>query len=283
MQRIADLHSAWHGHDNGRVQVFPAAALVELSSPQLLRDVKAFADQHNLGYTIHMTQSQPEVDFMLRYHGVRPAIFLEQQGYLGPRLFAAHARYCDDTEIAALARSNTIVSHQAAMAANRGVNPPVTALREAGVRISMGTDNNNNDMLHVLKTAISMERIQRNDEIPGTLPQPEDMLHDCCSNGAHAVNMGESLGSLEVGKKADLLVLDVMKPHLTPSGRILSAWIHNGQPSDIESVMVDGRFVMRNHRVLTVDEAALMEEAYQIGQRVWGRILRDGPVPLPRF
>ena len=283
MQRIADLHSAWHGHDNGRVQVFPAAALVELSSPQLLRDVKAFADQHNLGYTIHMTQSQPEVDFMLRYHGVRPAIFLEQHGYLGPRLFAAHARYCDDTEIAALARSNTIVSHQAAMAANRGVNPPITALREAGVRISMGTDNNNNDMLHVLKTAISMERIQRNDEIPGTLPQPEDMLHDCCTNGSHAVNMGESLGSLEVGKKADLLVLDVMKPHLTPSGRILSAWIHNGQPSDIESVMVDGRFVMRNHRVLTVDEAALMEEAYQIGQRVWGRILRDGPVPLPRF
>ncbi len=59
MQRITDLHSAWHGHDNGRVQVFPAAALVELSSPQLLRDVREFADRHDLGYTIHMTQAQP--------------------------------------------------------------------------------------------------------------------------------------------------------------------------------------------------------------------------------
>ncbi|MDP3516361.1 MAG: amidohydrolase family protein [Pseudohongiella sp.] len=283
MQRISDLFDAWHGHDNGRVQVFPAAALVELSSPQLLRDVREFADRHNLGYTIHMTQSQAEVDFMLRYHGVRPAIFLEQHGYLGPKLFAAHARYVDDTEIAALVRTQTIVSNQAAMAANRGVSPPITALRDAGVRICMGTDNNNNDMLHVMKTAISLERIQRNDEIPGTLPQPEDMLNDACTGGAFAVNLPDDIGSLEVGKKADILVLDVMKPHLTPSGRILSAWIHNGQPSDIETVMVDGRFIMRNHRVLTVDEAAIMEEAYQIGQRVWGRMLENGPVPLPRF
>ncbi|MDP2126051.1 MAG: amidohydrolase family protein [Pseudohongiella sp.] len=283
MQRISDLFDAWHGHDNGRVQVFPAAALVELSSPQLLRDVREFADRHNLGYTIHMTQSQPEVDFMLRYHGVRPAIFLEQHGYLGPKLFAAHARYVDDTEIAALVRSNTVVSNQAAMAANRGVSPPITALRDAGVRICMGTDNNNNDMLHVMKTAISLERIQRNDEIPGTLPQPEDMLNDACTGGAYAVNLPNDIGSLEVGRKADILVLDVMKPHLTPSGRILSAWIHNGQPSDIETVMVDGKFIMRNHRVLTVDETALMEEAYQIGQRVWGRMLENGPIPLPRF
>jgi len=283
MQRIADLHSTWHGHDNGRIQVFPAAALVELSSPQLLCDVREFADSHNLGYTIHMTQSQAEVDFMLRYHGVRPAIFLEKHGYLGPRLFAAHARYCDAMEIEALARSETMVSHQAAMAANRGVNPPVASLRDAGVRICQGTDNNNNDMLHVMKTAIGMERIQRSDGIPGTLPQPEDILRDCCTGGAHAINMATSLGSLEVGRKADLLVLDVMKPHLTPSGRILSAWIHNGQPSDIESVMVDGRFLMRDKRVLTVDEEALMEEAWGIGRRVWDRLLENGPLPLPRF
>lgn len=283
MRRIADLHSAWHGHDNGRIQVFPAAALVELSSPQLLQDVREFADSHKLGYTIHMTQSQAEVDFMLRYHGLRPALFLEKHGYLGPRLFAAHARYCDRAEIDALARSDTLVSHQAAMAANRGVNPPIHILRGAGVRICQGTDNNNNDMLHVMKTALSLERIQRNDAIPGTLPQPEDILRDCCSGGAQAINMADSVGALEVGRKADLLVLDVMKPHLTPSGRILSAWIHNGQPSDIESVMVDGRFLMRHHRVLTVDEDSLMEEAWRIGRRVWDRLLENGPLPLPQF
>ncbi len=283
MQRIADLHSDWHGADNGRISVFPAAALTELSSPELLRDVRDFADQHNLGYTIHMTQSIAEVDFMLRYHGLRPALFLDRHGFLGPRLFAAHARYCDSTEINALGRSKTIITHQAAMAANRGVNPPITALREAGCTIAQGTDNNNNDMLHVMKTAISMERIQRNDEIPGTLPQPEDMLHDAAMGGAEAVNQVGSIGSVEIGKKADILVLDRMKPHLTPSGRILSAWIHNGQPSDIESVIVGGKFIMRDHKVLTVDEAAIMEQAFAISERVWGRMLENGALPLPRL
>jgi len=220
---------------------------------------------------------------MLKYYGVRPAIFLDNNDFLGPRLFAAHARYCDATEIAALGRNKTIITHQAAMAANRGVNPPITALRQAGCTIALGTDNNDNDMLHVMKTAISMERIQRQDEIPGTLPQPEDMLRDAAHGGAQAVNQASSIGSLEVGKKADLIVLDMMKPHLIPSGRVLSVWIHNGQPSDIETVMVDGKFIMRDHRILTVDEEAIMEEAYRVNERVWGRILRDGPLDLPRL
>jgi len=283
MQRISDLYTDWHGKKDGLISVFPAAALAELSSPELLRDVREFADDHDLGYTIHMTQSTAEVEFMLRYHGVRPAIFLEQNGFLGPRLFAAHARYVDATEIAALARTDTVITHQAAMAANRGVNPPITALREAGVRIALGTDNNHTDMLHVMKTAISLERIQRDDDFPGTLPQPEDMLADACTGGAAAVNQPDNLGSLEVGKKADLLVLDTFQPHLSPSGRILSAWVHNGQPSDIESVMVDGKFAMRDRRVTTIDEDALMEEAWRIGERIWGRILKDGPLPIPRL
>ena len=96
MQRISDLYSEWHGRNNGLVSVFPAAALAELCSPQLLRDVREFADARDLGYTIHMTQSEAEVQFMLRYHGVRPAIFLDNADFLSPRLFAAHARYCDE-------------------------------------------------------------------------------------------------------------------------------------------------------------------------------------------
>ncbi|MEM6773456.1 MAG: amidohydrolase family protein [Pseudomonadota bacterium] len=283
MQRISDLYERWHGRHDGRVSVFPAAALVELCSPALLRDVREFADKRDLGYTIHMTQSKAEVDYMLRYHGLRPALFLDRHGFLGPRLFAAHARYCDAQEIQALGKRSAIITHQAAMAANRGVNPPIVALRRAGCRIALGTDNNHTDMLHVMKTAIGLERIQRADPFPGTLPQPEDMLADACTGGAAAVNQENTLGSLEVGRKADLLVLDTFKPHLSPSGRILSAWIHNGQPSDIESVLVDGQFLMRDRKVLSINENALMEEAYRIGERVWQRILRNGPLPLPRL
>jgi 5-methylthioadenosine/S-adenosylhomocysteine deaminase len=76
-------------------------------------------------------------------------------------------------------------------------------------------------------------------------------------------------------------VLNTRAPHLVPSGRILSAWLHNGQPSDVESVMVDGEFIMRDHRILTVDEDALLAEADRVGKRVWAEIERAGPVMPP--
>jgi len=124
LQRINDLFTTWHGAKEGRISVFPAAALAETSSPELLRAVRAFAEKHGLGYTIHLSQSRAEVDFMVRHHGVRPPAFLDEAGFLGPRLFAAHCRYVDDADIALLGRSGTIISHQAAMAANRGVIRP---------------------------------------------------------------------------------------------------------------------------------------------------------------
>jgi cytosine/adenosine deaminase-related metal-dependent hydrolase len=102
MQRINDLFTAWHGKNQGRISVFPAAALTETSSPELLRDVRAFADKHNLGYTIHLNQSIAEYQFMEKFHNLRPAAYLDRHGFLGPRLFAAHARYVDATVIALL-------------------------------------------------------------------------------------------------------------------------------------------------------------------------------------
>ena len=127
------------------------------------------------------------------------------------------SRYVYDTEIALLGDSGTIISHQAAMAANRGGSPPIPALREAGCTIALGTDNNNNDMFAVMKVALSTEHIRRNDEHPGLLPQPEDILEDAA------------------------------------------------QPSDVESVMVDGQFIMRNHKVLTMDEDSIIAKPTRLG------------------
>jgi cytosine/adenosine deaminase-related metal-dependent hydrolase len=139
--------------------------------------------------TIHRSQSRAEVDFMVRHHGMRPPAFLAKHGFLGPRLFAAHCRYVDDGDIAFLGKSGTIISHQAGMAANRGVIPPIPALRAAGCPIANGTDNNTNDMFEVMRIA---------------------------------------------------------------------------QPSDIESMMVDGQFIMRNRKVLTMDEASAIAEADKV-------------------
>ena len=282
MQRVDDLFTAWHGAKQGRISVFPAATLAEDASPELLRAVRAFAEKHDLGYTIHLNQSHAEIDFMVRHHGVRPSAFLDKADFLGPRLFAAHCRYVDESEIALLGRSKTIVSHQAAMAANRGVIPPIPALRAAGCPIANGTDNNTNDLFEVMRVALLTERVRRNDERPGLQPQPEDMLADATLGGARAVRQ-DKLGSLQVGKKADLLVLDTQRIHLVPAMRIVSAWIHNGQPSDIESVMVDGQFIMRARKILTMDEDRIIADADRVGRRIWNQVREAGAVPVPRL
>jgi len=281
LQRINDLFTTWHGAKQGRISVFPAAALAETSSPELLQAIRAFAEKHDVGYTIHLSQSRAEVDFMVRHHGVRPPAFLARHGFLGPRLFAAHCRYVDEADIALLGRSGTIVSHQAAMAANRGVIPPIPALRRAGCPIANGTDNNTNDLFEVMRVALLTERVRRDDANPGLRPQPEDMLEDATLGGARAVQQGNLLGSLEVGKKADLIVLDTQRAHLVPAMRIVSAWIHNGQPSDIESVMVDGQFIMRNRKVLTMDEDRIIAAADTVGRRIWTQVQAAGSIQVP--
>ena len=286
MKRIADLYSAWHGKEGGRISVFPAAALAETSSPDLLKAVRAFAEKHDLGYTIHLSQSRPEVDFMVKYYGLRPPAFLARHDFLGPRLFAAHCRFVDQADMTLLGNSKTIISHQAAMAANRAVIPPIPDLRAAGCPIANGTDNNTNDLFEVMRIALITERIKRNkddDPNPGRQPQPEDMLEDATLGGARALNQEKTTGALAVGRKADLIVINTQRPNLVPAGRILSAFIHNGEPSDIESVMVDGAFVMRARKVLTMDEAALVAEADKVGRRIWGQVKAAGPISIPRL
>lgn len=280
MQRTSDLFTAWHGKNQGRISVFPAAALTETSSPELLRAVREFADKRDLGYTIHLNQSIAEYQFMEKFHKMRPAAYLDRHGFLGPRLFAAHARYVDAGEIALLGKSRTIISHQANMAANRGVIPPIPALRDAGCPIALGTDNNTNDVFEVMRIALLTERIRRTDPFPGVRPQPEDILADATEGGSRAVNMQKTIGSLEVGKKADLFVLDTMKPYLVPAGRLVSAVVHGGHPSDIESVMIDGEFIMRSNKVLTMDEGAIIREADGVSKRIWNKV---GPVAIPRL
>jgi len=157
-------------------------------------------------------------------------------------------------------------------------------LRAAGCTIALGTDNNTNDVFEVMRIALVTERIRRNrdgDEVPGLQPQPEDMLADATLGGARAVQQQATLGSLEVGKTADLLVVDTLRPHLVPAGRILSAVVHSGHPGDIESVMIDGRFVMRDHTILTMDEVSIVREADVVGRRVWGQIREAGPLRIP--
>ena len=272
--RMEDLFDAWHGSKDGLITCFSAATLTEASSPELLRGVRELAERRGVGYTIHLTQSRLEVESMMRIRGVRPSFYLYTHDFLGPKLIAAHCRYVDPSEIALLGNARTVVTHQPAMAANRGVIPPIPALRAAGCPIAMGTDNNTQDMVEAMRIGLATERILRDD---GTRPQPEDVLEETTIGGAQALGMERQIGSLEVGKKADLFVINTQQAQLVPTTRIVSSFVHNGQPGDIETVMVDGKFIMRDHKVLTLDEEAIIAEADRIGRWAWSRLLETFP------
>ena len=279
LERATRLFEEWHGRADGRVTCAGSALLVETTSPDLLNDVRELAEQYNSRYTIHLNQSQLEVESLMLMRGVRPTQSLYDNDFLGSAFLGAHVRFLDPSEIALLGNTGSNIAHQAAMAARRAVIPPIPALRAAGCTIGMGTDNNTQDMVEVMRTGLFTERILRQD---GSNPQPEDILEMATMGSAQAIGMAESIGSLEIDKKADLFVVNTQRAHLVPLMRIVSAFIHNGQPSDVESVMVGGEFVMRDGRMLNVDEEDIIAQADAIGRRVWNLLLERYPnVPFP--
>ena len=279
LQRSADLVESWHGKHDGRVSCFLAPHAPETCSPYLLRRTREMAEGYGIGYTIHLSQSREEIEAVMRVRGVSPTHYLFANDFLGPDLVAAHCRYVDSAEIALLGQCGVKITNNAAIAARRGAAAPVRELQAAGCGIGMGSDNMAEDMVEVMRAGLFLERVRRNDEV---YPQPEDVLEWATSGGARALGMDDITGSLEVGKKADLFVLDLMKPHLVPSLRVVSAFVHNGQPGDITSVMVDGEWVMRDGRVLTIDEDDVVRRAEAVGHAAWRRLLERYPnVPFP--
>jgi 5-methylthioadenosine/S-adenosylhomocysteine deaminase len=159
------------------------------------------------------------------------------------------------------------------------VAPPIAALEAAGCTIAMGSDNMAEDMIEVMRAGLFLERVSRQDALR---PQPEDVLEWATRHGARALRLAEAVGSLEAGKQADLFVVNARHANLVPALRIVSALVHNGHPGNVESVMVAGRWLMRDGKVLTIDEQDVAERAHAIGVRVWRQLVTRYPdVPFP--
>ena len=279
LQRSSDLISEWHGSCDDRVRCLVSPHAPELCSPNLLRRAVELAEGHDLRCTIHLSQSHIEVEGVMRTRGVRPTQYLFANDFLNDRLLVAHCRYVDNSEIALLGQHGVAVSNNPAIAARRGASAPVFELAAAGCPIGMGTDNMAEDMVEVVRSALFHERVRRNDEI---WPQPDDVLEWATIGGARALGIAEETGSLEVGKKADLMMVDLRRSHLVPTLRVVSSFVHQAQPADITHVMVDGRWVMREGRVLTVNEDEVIVQAEAAGHRVWNRLVSENPgVPFP--
>lgn len=273
LQNIAALHAKWHGKENGRVTVGVAAWAPDMVSPELLVKLRGLQERLDTVSTIHLNQIWGEVSSVKDNHGVLPTEYLEQNGFLNERLVAAHCRCMVPKEEEILGRSGAFVSFNSAMAARRGLSPHIADLEAAGCGITMGTDNMAEDMVEVMRTGMFMERVRIGD---GGLPSPEDAFQWATASGYRALGINGA-GSLQQGKKADLIIIDTQRAHLVPTVRIVSAFVNQGQGRDVEAVMVDGNWLMRDGKVLTMDEDEIVRRAEGIGRRAWRRALDSDP------
>ena len=277
--RASDLIDKWHGKSNGRMNGFVAPHAPETVSPELLRASRDLSETYETGYTIHLSQSYKEIEAIKRVRGVLPTHYLFANEFLSDRLVAAHCRYVDQSEIALLGQLNVGVSHNSAIGARRGAAAPVRELLSSGCSLGMGSDNMAEDMVEVMRATLFHERVRRNDEMH---PQPEDVLEWATMGGARTLGISNQVGSIEIGKKADLFMIDPMKAHLVPTLRIVSSFVHNGISSDVTDVMIDGKWAMKNSTILTIPEAEVIQAAEEIGHRVWNQLIEENPnVPFP--
>jgi len=179
--------------------------------------------------------------------------------------------------LSVIGAAGAAVAFNSAIAARRGLSPRADELERAGCLITLGTDNMAEDMVEVMRTALFMERVRRQD---GRAPTPEHALRWATRNGYRALGVPDG-GWLAPGMRADLILVDFRRPHLTPALREVSTFVHQGQAGDVADVMVDGRWLMRNGRVLTLDEAAIVHTAGAIARAAWARLFAERP-DLPR-
>lgn len=252
-----------HNTADGRIQVALGPHTPYTCSTELLNWVRETADEKGLKIHIHVSETEKEVEDSLKDRKKRPFEYLEDINFLGPDVIAAHSVWLSGAEIALIKDNNVKISHNplSNMKLASGISP-VSDMLANDVCVSLGTDgvasNNNLDLFQEMKTASLLQKVRTLD--PTVLPANK-MLEMATINGATALGMEEEIGTIEVGKKADLILVDMKKPHLSPYRNPISHLAYSAEGSDVSTVICDGEVLMRDREVLILDEAEVIEMA----------------------
>jgi 5-methylthioadenosine/S-adenosylhomocysteine deaminase len=277
-----EAFQAKHGAADGRVQVYIGIEWLPLASEELLRDARLLADELGTGIHIHMNESLTEVENSKRRFGRRPTEVAYDTGILGRNCIAAHCVWLSDTEIALMRETGTQISHNPTSNAKLGNGiarlPEILA---AGINVGIGHDaaecNNSRDLFEVMKFASLVHRASRVDP---SLQQPSSVLGMATRNGALA--LGHETGQLEPGKKADVILVDLKSQMFTPlmpdnADHLFSHLVFAANGSCVDTTIIDGKIVMENRHLTTVDEQQVLREANDAFRRVLSRMV----VPQP--
>lgn len=272
-QEALDLHDRWQGGADGRIQVWFGPRPPGGSSSGLLREMMVAAKERKMGVTIHMAEVQEDVAYLRNTFDMTPIEYCESVGMVGPRVLLVHCVQLGGADIRRLAATGTHVTHNPLSNSKLASGiAPVAAMLKAGVNVSLGTDggpsNNGYDMIHDMRWASYLQKVQTGD--PTSMPV-ETVLEMATINGAKAMGLEDEIGSIEVGKQADFVALDMHTPRLTPAPDPVSAIVCAGSGSDVDTVVIGGEILVEAGQVLSMDEARILEEANQRARKVYER------------
>jgi len=239
-------------------------------SAATLKRAKALADRYAAPLSIHAAESPSEMKTVREKYGASPVAVLKDLGLLGPGVLLAHGVWLSDEDIASLAAADVGLAHcpQSNMKLGSGV-APVPKLLKAGVRVGLGTDgpssNNDLDLLEEVDSALKLQKLTGGDPAALTAREAVEMA---TLGGARALDLEDRIGSLAPGKRADLIVVALDQPHALPLYDAYSALAYALKGSDVETTIVDGRILMRDRKLLTLDVAAIAAKAREYGAQV---------------
>jgi 5-methylthioadenosine/S-adenosylhomocysteine deaminase len=230
----------------------------------LLKEIRRFADQKSLGISAHVAESKAVVEVVQRDHRRDGVVkFLQEFGIPGSSSIFAHCVDIDDEEIAILKKSDTSVSHNPVsnMMLGDGVAPVVEMLNQ-GVNVALGTDgaasNHSQDLFDTMKAASLLQKVHHRD---AGIIEPYSVLRMATVGGAQALGLSSVCGTIEVGKRADLILVRLEDIHNQPVNDLFSQLVHCAKASDVHTTIVNGDVLMKNRKLKLVDEGQVLENA----------------------
>jgi 5-methylthioadenosine/S-adenosylhomocysteine deaminase len=242
-------------------------------SPETLIAAKEICTEHKILFQIHLAETEAELEEAEQRYGKRPVDHLLTLGILDADTLCHHAVRVNEKEIELLAQSSVGISHnpESNMKLASGV-APLPRMLTAGVKVGLGTDgcasNNNMDLFQEMDTAAKLHKVHQGDP---SLSSAVEIVEMATKGGAAALGMADIVGSLEPGKKADLITIDLNQPHLTPMYEPCSHLVYAARGADVRDVIIDGRMVMLNRQLVDMDEQEIMGKVREIASRIRGR------------
>ena len=259
----------WQGDPLIHAAVAPHS--IYTCSQKTLQDAAALARKYHAPILIHTAEMKKEWEDSQKQNGMSPVQYLDKTGVLGPDVVSAHCIYVDEADRKTLAQRQVGCVHNPSsnMMLASGV-APVAEMRAAGVAVGLGTDgpagsNNDLDLMEEMDLAAKLAKITKMDPLALNAKAVVEMA---TIDGARALHMEKEIGSLEAGKKADLIVISLDEPNAVPMYDIYAQLAYALKGSDVETVVIGGRVVMRDRKVLTVHEAEAMAKAREYKQKV---------------